>query len=249
MAAPEQNAITTTAGGGWFKTTHWTSVLNAGGADSAQAEAALANLCRAYWHPLYAFIRRSGHNPEDAQDLTQEFFARLLEKDYLKAVDREKGKFRTFLLMVLKRFLVNEYDKANRQKRGGGREILSLDESDAETKYLAGLVDTWTPEKAFERRWAGALLERVIHRLSDEMAGEGKANVFAELRGFLTGDSCRASYPEIARRLEMTEGTLRVTIHRLRQRYRDLLRLEIANTVDDPGAIDDEIRYLFAAAG
>ena len=239
----------TTAEKGWFKTTHWSAVLDARGNDTAQAEAALAKLCQTYWFPIYSYIRQLGKSPEDAQDLTQDFFARLLEKEYLKAVQPERGKFRSFVLMVLKRFLANEHDRANRQKRGGGQEMLSLSVKDTEAWYQRELVDDWTPEKAYDRRWATTVLEQVNSRLAAEMAASGKATVLEELKDFLTGEKSERSYEEVARRLEMTEGTLRVTIHRLRHRYRELLRLEIAHTVDGPEAIDDEIRYLFAARG
>jgi RNA polymerase sigma-70 factor (ECF subfamily) len=221
--------------------------MEAGNHHSAQADAALARLCQTYWRPLYMYVRRLGHGPEDAQDMTQEFFARLLAKDYLKAADREKGKFRSFLLMAMKRFLANEWDRANREKRGGGREIVSLDLEDAEGRRVIEPADERTPDKVFEQHWASALLEKVFTRLSAEMATEGKEKLFQELKGFLSGEKDGGSYPEAARRLDMSEGTLRVNVHRLRQRYRELLRLEVANTVDRPEAIDDEIRYLFAA--
>jgi RNA polymerase sigma factor (sigma-70 family) len=249
MSASEAGSTETKAGASWFDTTHWSVVLVAGRSDSAQANAALAKLCQTYWHPLYCYIRQSGHSPENAKDLTQGFFARLIEKDYLEAIDPEKGKFRTFLLIAVKRFLANEWDRANRQKRGGGHELLSLDEQDAEARYLIEPVDDNTPEKLFELSWATALLEQVMRCLAAEMAAEGKEKLFLELKVFLSGDKAGTSYPEIAGRLEMSEGTLRVNIHRFRQRYREVLRREIAHTVDTPGAVDDEIRRLFAALG
>jgi len=249
MSESEPKFNESSGGGGWFTTTHWSVVLEAGNRDSAQADAALARLCQTYWRPLYLYVRRLGHGPEDAQDMTQEFFARLLAKDYLKAADREKGKFRSFLLMAMKRLLANEWDRANRQKRGGGREIVSLDVEDAEGRRVIELADAKTPEKVFEQHWAEALLEQVFRRLAAEIGAEGKMDVFMELKGFISGQEDAGSYPEVARRLKISEGTLRVKVHRLRQRYRELLRLEVANTVDSAEAIDDEIRYLFAALG
>ncbi len=237
---------TTTSDNGWFRTTHWTVVLDAGG-KSTQAHTALARLCQTYWFPLYTYIRRSGHNPEDAKDLTQEFFSRLLEKDYLKAVDREKGKFRSFLLMAVKRFLANEWDHANRQKRGGGREIISLDVQDTENRYLCEPVEEMSPEKIFERQWVTALLDQVMAALEAEFSADGKAQLFKELKPLLSGETDKLSYNEISLRVGVGEGALRVTVCRLRQRYRELLRLEIANTVESPTEVDDEIRYLFSA--
>ena len=247
MSSSQEDHSEAVANPGWFRTTQWTSVLLAGGPESPQAQAALARLCQAYWYPLYSFIRRQGHSPEDAKDLAQGFFARLLEKNYLKDAHREKGKFRSFLLMALKRYMANEWDRANRHKRGGGHEIISLDGADTEARYLSEHVDNQTAEKLFEQRWAASLLDQVIRRLQTEMAAEGKEKLFQELRAFVSGGEAQTSYPETAIRLQMSEGTVRVNVHRLRQRYREILRLEIANTVDSPEAIDDEIRHLFAA--
>ena len=249
MPALEQEQSGASGHDGQFQTTHWSVVIAAGPNDSEAANAAMARLCQTYWHPLYMYVRRLGHRPEDAQDLTQEFFARLLAKDYLKAVDRAKGKFRSFLLTAVKRFLANEWDRANRQKRGGGKEALSLDAKEFEGRQPRGLVDDRTPEKVFDQRWASVLLEQVFSHLAMELAAEGKANLFQELRGFLTGGTEGDSYPQAAQRLEMSEGTVRVNVHRLRHRYRELLRLEISHTVDSPEGIDDEIRCLFAALG
>ena len=249
MPALEQEQSGASGHDGQFQTTHWSVVIAAGPNDSEAAQAAMARLCQTYWHPLYLYVRRLGHGPEDTQDLTQEFFARLLAKDYLKAVDRAKGKFRSFLLTAVKRFLANEWDRANRQKRGGGKEALSLDAKEFEGRQPRGLVDDRTPEKVFEQQWATVLLEQVFSHLAMELAAEGKANLFQELRGFLTGGTEGDSYPQAAQRLEMSEGTVRVNVHRLRHRYRELLRLEISHTVDSPEGIDDEIRCLFAALG
>lgn len=230
-----------------FTTTHWSVVLEAGGSASPEAAAALAKLCQTYWPPVYSFLRRSGRSPEDSKDLTQEFFRRLLEKQTLKALDRDKGRFRSFLLVVLKRFLAAERDRAHCQKRGGGVPLVSLDDDDAERRHMAEVADDRTPETVFEKRWALALLEHAIRRLERELADHGKQHLFERLKGFLTGEQSDQSQDAIAGELGMTTGTLRVTIHRMRQRYRELLRWEIAQTVGNPAEIDDEIRHLFAA--
>jgi RNA polymerase sigma-70 factor (ECF subfamily) len=230
-----------------FATTHWSTVLAAADAQSERASAALASLCRTYWYPVYVYVRRAGRSREDAQDLTQEFFARVLQKRYLDAADPEKGRFRSFLLVVLKGFLANEWDRANRQKRGGGCEILSLDADTTEERYRAEPADDATPERAFERRWATTLLEQVLDRLEKELVNAGKGEFMAALKPFLIGEQERNAYEQVALRLGMTEGAIRVAVHRLRQRYRELLRFEIAQTVSRPEEIDGEIRHLFAA--
>jgi RNA polymerase sigma factor (sigma-70 family) len=245
---PLQTATTEgSMGESWFKTTHWTVVLEARDADSTVANAALARLCQVYWQPVYAYTLRLGRSPEDCKDLTQEFFARLLEKDFLKAVRQEKGKFRSFLLMAYKRFLANEWDRANRLKRGGGQQFISLDDVDSENAFLAAPGNELSPDKAFERRWAATLLQQVQARLADEFKSPDQAELFGRLKVFLGGDDVPSSYAEVGRKVGMSEGRLRVMVHRLRQRYRELLRLEIANTVATPEEVDDEIRYLFAS--
>jgi RNA polymerase sigma-70 factor (ECF subfamily) len=231
----------------WFSTTHWSQVFLAGQPDSTKAREALATLCQRYWYPLYVFVRRQGQGPEDAQDLVQGFFERLLEKQYLKDADPEKGKFRSFLLMALRRFMVNEWDRANRLKRGGGRKLISLDEQDTEDRYKAEPVDEMSPERAYQRQWAMIVLEQVLDRLEAEFVSAGKAELFSELRVYLGGEPGAGSYAEIGGKLGMTPGALKVTVHRLRQRFRELLRLEIANTVAKAEEIDNEIRELFAA--
>jgi RNA polymerase sigma-70 factor (ECF subfamily) len=232
---------------GRFATTHWSVVVAARDGEAEQAQAALADLCRVYWYPLYAYVRRQGYPADRAQDLTQEFFARLLEKDFLGAVDQEKGKFRAFLLAACKHFLANERDRARAQKRGGGRPCLSLDFDDAEERYGREPEHGQTAEKLFERRWALALLDGVLDRLSAEHAARGKGVLFDRLRGFLLGERQPGGYAGAAAELGLTEGAVKVAVHRLRQRYRELLREEIGRTVDDPEDIDDEIRALFAA--
>jgi DNA-directed RNA polymerase specialized sigma24 family protein len=230
-----------------FATTHWSLIVAARGGESAEARDALAALCQAYWYPLYGYIRQQGHAADAAQDLTQEFFARLLEKDFLGALDPEKGKFRAFLLAACKHFLANERDRARAEKRGGGRACLSLDFGDAEARYGREPEHAQTAEKLFERRWALALLDGVLTRLSAEHAARGKGALFDRLRGFLVGERQPGGYAGAAAELGLTEGAVKVAVHRLRQRYRELLREEIGRTLHDPEDIDDEIRALFAA--
>ena len=237
------------AAGSRFMTTHWSLVLAAGRAADARGREALAKLCQVYWYPLYAFVRRQGHGPHDAQDLTQEFFLRLLEKDYLGNVDRSKGKFRSFLLAALRHFLSKEWARAKTLKRGGGHALVSFDALSAEDRYRREREDDVTPEKLFERRWALTLLDQVLTRLREEYERTGRGSLFEQLQGCLTGDSDALPYAELAARLNMTQGAVKVAVHRLRQRYRGVLRDEIAQTVADPAEIDDEIRQLFSALG
>lgn len=211
------------------------------------AHVALEKLCGTYWPPIYAFIRRQGHNPHDAQDLTQAFFARLLEKNYLADVDRAKGKFRSFLLASLKHFLANEWDKAKAQKRGGGKVFVPIDAQDAETKCGIDPADSQSADKIFEKRWALTLLEQVLDKLREEFVSDGKENLFEQLKPTLTEASRTISCAEIATRLGMSEGAVKVSVHRLRQRYRELIRAEIAETVSSSGEVEDELRSLFAA--
>jgi RNA polymerase sigma factor (sigma-70 family) len=232
---------------GLFATTHWSMVLQAGANNSPQASEALAWLCHTYWYPLYVFVRRQGHEVADAQDLTQDFFARLLKLNYLRLADRDRGRFRTFLLTSLKHFLINEWNKASRQKRGAGHPLISLDAEGTETRFLAEPADDRTPEKAFERRWALLVLGRVLDQLEAEFVAAGRVQLFDELKSFLSGEEVESSYAEIGRRLGMSEGNMKVTVHRLRHRYRELLRKEISLTVEDPESIDEEIRDLIAA--
>jgi len=231
-----------------FTPTHWSVVLAAAGrADSTHARDALEKLCRNYWLPIYAFVRRQGRSPHDAQDLTQEFFARLLEKNFLAGVRREKGRFRSFLLVSLKHFLANEWDKTAAQKRGGGRVPISIDAALAESSFDLEPADVLTADKIFDRRWALALLEQVLRRLREEYTRDGKEKQFEQLKPTLTEASRSVPYAEIAARLGTSEGAVKVAVHRLRQRYRELLRAEIADTVAGAEDVDDEIRSLFAA--
>ncbi len=232
---------------GRFATTHWSLIAAARDGSASQARAALAALCAAYWYPLYAFIRRQGHNADEAQDLTQGFFARLLEKDFLAAIDRDKGRFRSFLLAACKHFLANEHDRAHAQKRGGGREPLSLDFHTAEGRYGLEPADTLTPERLFDRQWALTLLDQVLARLRTEFRQADKAALFERLKGFLMGEKSTTPYAQLAAELGMTEGAVKVAVHRLRRRYRDLLQEEIGRTVRDPAEVKEEIADLFAA--
>ena len=222
-------------------------MLHAADSNDPAAEASLSRLCQTYWYPLYYYIRRLGHSPEDAQDFTQEFLARLVHKDYLKGVKQEKAKFRSFLLVALKRFLANEWDRANRLKRGGGQEPVSFDAQDTENRFLAEPVDDKSAEKAFERRWALALLSQVLSRLETEFCASNRAPLFQELKGLLSGEQIGSSYAEIGQRSGMSESNIKVTVHRLRRRYRELLREEVAATVDSLEETNEEIRHLFAA--
>jgi RNA polymerase sigma-70 factor (ECF subfamily) len=230
-----------------FATTHWTLVVAARDRGAPQAREALAALCDAYWYPLYAFIRGQGHSADGAQDLTQEFFARLLEKDFLAVVDPAKGRFRAFLLAACKHFLANERDREHALKRGGGKVPLSLDFEHAEGRYALEPGHDLTPEKHFERRWVLTLLDGVLARLRDEFGRAGKSQQFDSLKGYLMGDRAEEPYRAVAARLGMTEGALRVAIHRFRGRYGEMLREEIGRTVHDPGEIEEEIRSLFSA--
>ena len=243
---PQQDTVP--QGAANFTPTHWSVVLAAAGSnDSTHARDALEKLCRNYWLPIYVFVRRQGHSSHDAQDLTQEFFARLLEKNYLAGVHREKGRFRSFLLASVKHFLTNEWDKAKAQKRGGGRVPISIDTAIGESSFNLEPADILTAEKIFERRWALALLEQVLRRLREEYSRDGKEKQFEQLKPTLTEASRSVPYVEIAARLGTSEGAVKVAVHRLRQRYRELLRAEIADTVANASEIDDEIRSLFAA--
>ncbi len=230
-----------------FVATHWSVVLSARKKDSPQSAAALETLCRTYWYPLYAYVRHQGESKEDAEDLTQAFFARFLEKNYLEGLRSEKGRFRAFLLAALKHFLANEWDKSRRQKRGGGVTPFALDGQNADTRYHVEPADRLSPDKLYDRAWAVTLLERVITRLRDESTAEGKAKLFDQLKPFLTVGKSAIPYAQAAAGLGLSEGAVRVAVHRLRRRYRELLRAEIAQTLADPAQVEEELRALFSA--
>ncbi len=229
-----------------FATTHWSVVLSAQDKSSPGSAAALEALCRAYWYPLYAYVRRQGHHPPDAQDLTQEFFARLLQKDYLQAAAREKGRFRTFLLVALKRFLANEWERARAQKRGGGQVVVPLDTTMAETRYQHEPAAPRSADYVYDRRWALTLLEQTMARLRREFEQAGKAAEFAQLKSVLTAERGEISYTGMAQALGMNEGAVRVGVHRLRKRFRELFRDEIAQTVSSPEELEEELKYLMS---
>ena len=243
----EASTPSTGAPGDISATTHWTVVLAAGKRSTPQSDRALEELCRTYWFPLYAYVRRRGHSKEDAEDLTQEFFARFLEKNYLEGLSAERGRFRAFLLASLKHFLANEWDKSRRQKRGGGVTPLSLDWQTADTQFQIAATAEPSPDKAFDREWAVTLLAKVIKRLQAECEADGRDKQFAELKIFLTAGKGELSHADAAKALGMDEGAVRVAVHRLRKRYRQLLRDEIAQTLADAADVDEEMRALFGA--
>lgn len=230
-----------------FVTTCWTEVLLAREQDAPGARDALEHLCRLYWYPIYAHVRQSVNDPHDAEDLTQEFFRLLIEKNYLGAVDRQRGKFRSFLLVAVKRFLINMHKHDTRLKRGGGHKLVSLDLELAENRYHAELATGLSPEQIFERRWAQTILDQAVVELRQEYASNGKQQLFDALSGFLTDESRFGDYAEVAKRLGMTASTVAVTVHRLRQRYRQLLRESVRPTVADAGEIESEVKHLVAA--
>ena len=224
-------------------------MLAAGRQATPESAQALDELCRTYWFPLYAYVRRRGHTKEDAEDLTQAFFARFLQKNYLAELESERGRFRAFLLAALKHFLANEWDRSQRQKRGGGVPLLSLDWQSADTQFQVAAANELRPDQAFDREWAMALLAKVIERLRAESAAEGKAAQFDVLKVFLTAGKGELSHAAAARELGAQETAVRVAVHRLRKRYRQLLRAEIAHTLADPAQVDEELRALFGAFG
>jgi RNA polymerase sigma factor (sigma-70 family) len=220
--------------------------VEAGQIDSPKASEALTQLCRTYWYPIYAYVRRRGHSPEDAQDLTQAYFSRLLEKNSLARADPNRGRFRTFLLSSMDNFLNNEWDRSNAQKRGGGLKAVSWEEADAEGRYRNEPVEAMTPERIFEKRWAATLLESVLQRMRNEFTANGRVELFEALKAHLWGEEVAPSYAELATRLNMTTVAIKVTVHRLRHRYRELLREEIGHTLATPAEVDDEIRHLIS---
>lgn len=228
-----------------FATTHWSVVLSAGRADTSSAQDALAKLCATYWYPLYAYVRRRGYSAHDAQDLTQAFFAQLLERQSFTHADPNRGRFRSFLLGVMNHFLANEWTRAHAQKRGGGATLLPLQFETAETRYGHEPADNVTPEQNYERRWALALLEEVLRRLAAEYKRDGRSELFTQLNPCLVGERSAQPYGELAAKLGVSEGTVKSAVHRMRQRYRQLLRDEIANTIAESSEIDAELRHLF----
>jgi len=227
-----------------FQTTQWSMVRSAGDLTSPGVQAALARLCQTYWLPIYAFIRKRGHSPEQAEDLVQDFFGGFLEKNYVAKAVRDRGRFRSFLMSSVENFLHNVHDRNQAKKRGGGVPLLSLNVQDAEACYLAEPTDETDPAKAFEQRWASTVLHTVLQRLRNEFVEAGRSELFEALHAHLWGDDQCVPYPELAQRFSLTVANVKTSAYRLRRRYQELLREEIAQTISQPGEIDEEIRYL-----
>ena len=243
-------AVINRGGRDHFATTRWSVVLAAGADPSSlKAREALTTLCETYWYPLYAFLRGRGHSPADAEDLTQAFFARVVEKQVFQHADPARGRFRSFLLGSLQHFAANAYDREMAGKRGGGAPILSLELERAEGRFQLEPSSDETPERTFDRRWALMLLDRVMSRLSAEAAQHNKSAQFETLKAYLTGDAPHVSYAAAANELGISEGAVKVAVHRLRRSFRDLVRDEIAQTVSSPEDIQDELRHLWSAVG
>lgn len=232
-----------------FPSTSWSLILAATDQCGVESGEALASLCGAYWYPLYAYARRNSYSPEAARDCTQGYFTKLLEKEYLRDARPERGKFRSFLLTSFKHYLANELDRERAAKRGGHATILSLELERAEDRYASEPRDNLSPDKLFERRWATTLLDRALSQLSSEFTAAGKSHQFARMSVFLTGEPDVGSYAKTAAELGTTEGAFKVAVHRLRKRLKELVRAEIAQTVQRPEDIDDEVRFLFRALG
>ena len=243
MAAPEPTTPETPAGR-VFVTTHWSVVLRARDKDSPDSEAARERLCRTYWPPLYHYLRREGHSPQDAQDLTQEFLSRFLHRDGLDHLKDQRGKFRSFLLTFLKHFLSDERDRANALKRGGGQQLISLDACEAEERDALGPVDGLSADQIYDRRWARAVMDEAARRLREEYTARGKTELFEQLKDVQPGEHGAQSYAEIGAALGLTEQAMKNAVHGFRRRYGELLRDEIAQTVDDPGEVEAEVQHL-----
>ncbi|MHC1769154.1 MAG: RNA polymerase sigma factor [Verrucomicrobiia bacterium] len=246
MPLPETTAGGAPSGREWFSTTHWSTVLTAGAKQSDRSARALEKLCQTYWYPLYAYVRRCGYPTHDAEDLIQEFLARFVARNHIANATRDKGRFRFYLLGALKHFLSDARDHERRLKRGGGRPVISLDAQNAEHLYYVEPRDDLSPDRLFDRRWAVAVLEQVLARLEREYKAEGKATIFQRLKVFLT-ENATGAYPQAACELGLSEGATRVAVHRLRRRYGQMLRLEIAHTVGCPDQVLEEMRDLRAA--
>jgi len=228
-----------------FATTHWSVVLAAGDHDGPAGRQALETLCRTYWYPLYAYVRRCGHGPQDAEDITQGFLTKLIEKGIFQVADRERGRFRSFLLTAMKNFIADHKRWTRTQKRGGSVQVIRLNIESVESRYQIEPRDDWTPDKVFEYQWAITVLETVFDGLREQYEVEDKLALFDQAKASLTQAGTAVPYADMAKQLHMTEGAVRVAVHRLRRRYRDLLRKEIAHTVGDPAVVEGEIRHLF----
>jgi RNA polymerase sigma-70 factor (ECF subfamily) len=247
MASDSSEDEPASRGAAQFATTHWSVVLEAGHGSSVAAQTALEELCQAYWYPLYVYVRRRGYGVEDAQDLTQEFFALLLRKGHFALPNPARGKFRSFLLRALQHFLVNNWNRSHTVKRGGEYTFLSWDQQEAERRYLAEHVSVLTPEQLFERRWALTLLERVLTNLREECRASGRVERFEALKDSLWGEKTNVSYADLGQRWGTTEGAVKGAAHRLRHRYRELLEMEIAHTVATHEEVEQELRDLITA--
>jgi RNA polymerase sigma-70 factor (ECF subfamily) len=248
MAADQDRADGSGESAAAFATTHWSIVVCAAQPTSPQAKEAMEILCRTYWYPLYAHVRRRGYAAPEAQDLTQEFFVRLLSNHYLAHADRARGRFRSYLLVALNHFLTDEWRQAQAAKRGGGQPLISLDANTAESRYALELASDLTPERIYERAWALTLLDQAISKLKEECRTAGKGPHFDLLESFLTNEATQSVCAAAGAQLGMTAGAVAVAIHRLRQRYRELVREAVAHVVANPAEVEDEIRWLFAAA-
>ena len=244
MPTPRHESCGLASGENWFATTRWSVVLAAGQGAGLGAAEALETLCRSYWYPLYAYVRRQGHGVQDAEDLTQEFLARFLARQYLQRADPCRGRFRAFLIQSLKHFLVNEWARARAAKRGGAQTPHSLDAPAMEERYQAEPADEQSPDRLYEKRWAITMLERVVERLRGEFATAGKAALFEQLKDVLWGEKHALSYAQLGAEAGLSEGALKVAVHRLRRRYRELLREEVSQTVASEAEIDNELRHL-----
>ena len=250
MSADSQHEDIDRVEGRLFATTHWSVVLAAGSSSSPQKHEALEKLCQTYWYSLYAYVRRRGHDPEAAQDLTQGFFAHFLKKDYFRLADPQRGKFRTFLLTSLKSFLTHEWERGQAARRGGGQVHISWDQTSAEDRYgLEPVSAELTPDKVFEQRWALTLFQQALLRLRDECAADGKGELFAQLKNFLSDEPAAGAYAQVGDALKMTTRAVAVAVHRLRQRYGELVREEVGHTVASPAEVQDELRYLITLVG
>lgn len=230
----------------WFTTTHWSVIVTAGASETPEGKAALEQLCQTYWLPLYAFVRKRGYSPDDAQDLTQEYFLTFLAKDYLSSVDRCKGRFRSFLRASMGNFLAKDWRKSKTQKRGAQFQFISVDAESAEEQYLQIASPALTPEQVYDREWAMKLFNRVVNRLHDEEVAKGKKAFFEEAKVFLTGEPSEARHSEIAARLQTTEAAFKMAVSRLKERYWELLVEEVGRTVSSLAEIEDELRVLAA---
>lgn len=244
---PEEAQDITSAAAGLFRTTHWSAVVQAGRFDSGEAAVALNELCQVYWYPLYAYARRQGCPPSEAEDLTQAFFARLLERNLVTKAEPQKGRFRTFLLTVFKRFLVNEWNRQHAQKRGGFQPVVSIDAALAESRFGEEPAHAEQPDTLFERQWAMALLDQVMARLQGEYRESGRDRLFEHLEACLVRDAAALPYAEIGAKLNLTQAAVKMAMQRLRARYQAILRQEIMKTVTTPEEVEEEIQDLFAA--